>query len=86
MVSWLIRLLMVATTEMVRLDQFRPDYLREQQIKLLQLRAARAVLANHDCLRLILTNPVPALPPSAQPHPQFTEHPPADPGPVLPFD
>ena len=77
---WLIRLLMVSTTEMIRLEQFRPDYLREQQIKLLQLRAARAVLANHDCLRLILTNPVPAPVPSAQPHPQLTEHPPLDPG------
>ena len=79
-VSWLIRLLMVATTEMIRQEQFRPDYLREQQVKLLQLKAARAVLANHDFLRLILTNPVPASVPPTQPHPQATEQPSVDPG------
>ena len=68
LVSALIRLVMTATTEMDHLEHFRQDHLRQQHVKLLQLRAARAVLANHDCLRLVLTSPVPA-PLSAHPPP-----------------
>ena len=40
-------------------DEFDEDFLREQQVKLLQIHASRAVLSSQHILRLMLTSPVP---------------------------
>ena len=58
-VTVLIQLLISATEETERMDEFDEDFLREQQVKLLQIRASRAVLSSQHILRLMLTSPVP---------------------------
>lgn len=58
LLSVLILLLVNATAEMERIKDFEEDYLRQQHVKLMHLRAARAVLAHRDFLRRILTSPV----------------------------
>ena len=60
--SVLTHLLMNATAEMESVREFEEDQLREQHVKLLQVRAARAVLAHRDCLRRMLTSPVASTP------------------------
>ncbi len=52
MVTALVHLLVAATDESDRLDEFDEDFLRDQQVKLLQIRAARALLADQRLLRL----------------------------------
>lgn len=71
-INALTRLLVVSTEETERLDDFEADCLREQHIKLLQIRAARSVLNQQHCLRMMLTSPIDGnlmqlTPPSAAP-------------------
>ncbi len=57
-ISFFIQLLTAATEEMERVEGFDEDILREQLIKALQLKAARAILLHPDCLHLTLISPL----------------------------
>lgn len=57
-VSFAIKLLTTVTEEMEKADGFDEDLLRDQLIKALQLKAARAILAHPDCLRVALASPL----------------------------
>ena len=57
-VSFFIQLLTAATEEMEKVEGFDEDLLRDQLIKALQLKAARAVLLHPDCLHLTLISPL----------------------------
>lgn len=59
MVTFLANLLVSATEDMKKSEFFDEDILRDQQIKALQLRAARVILSQErECLHQILTSPV----------------------------
>ncbi len=47
-----------ATEDMEWVDEFKQEVIRKQLIKLLQLRAARALLSHRDCLKLALISPL----------------------------
>lgn len=57
-VSFFIHLLTCATEEMEKVEGFDEDLLRDQLMKALQLKAARALLSNPDCLKLTLMSPL----------------------------
>lgn len=54
--AFFTQLLTVATEELRKVEGFDEDLLKEQLIKALQLRAARAALSHPECLRLTLTS------------------------------
>ena len=49
------QLLLVSTREMRRTDEFDREYLKEQQLKLLEIRAARTLLTDQQLLKQLLT-------------------------------
>lgn len=57
-VSFAVKLLTTVTEEMEKADGFDEDLLRDQLIKALQLKAARAILSHPDCLRVALASPL----------------------------
>jgi hypothetical protein len=59
MISFFAKLLISATEEIEKTENFQENILRAQTIKYLQLRAARMVLSqSRDCLLQILISPV----------------------------
>lgn len=56
-VAFLIRLLFSATEEIEKVDEFDESILREQVVKLYQLRAARTLLTDQEYLKIVLASP-----------------------------
>lgn len=58
-VSFFVRLLLSATEPVEQIDEFEEEVLKDQLVKMLELRAARAVMLNRDLLHMILMNFLP---------------------------
>lgn len=58
-VSFFVRLLLSATEPVEQIYEFEEEVLRDQLIKMMELRAARAVMLNRDLLQIILMNALP---------------------------
>lgn len=57
-VTFFAHLLIAASKEMDPVDDFDEDVIREQMIKLLQLKAASAILDHRECLKLVLSSSI----------------------------